>query len=79
LLPVRAVSVWRGPGPAGGVGRAGVLTAVAAAGVVGVVPGYLPAECAPVLFAGGVSAPRNASTRGARCVAWVTRSRWPPW
>src|SRR5258707_7701441 len=29
-----------------------------------VVPGYLPAECAPVLFAVWVSAPRNASTRG---------------
>src|SRR5258708_34183279 len=56
---------WHGPGLAGGLGRARVLAAVAAAGPGHVVvPGYLPAECAPVLFADWVSAPRNASTRG---------------
>ena len=36
-------------------------------------------RAAPVLVAHQVSAARNASTRGARCPASVTRARCPPW
>src|SRR5260370_7639251 len=38
-----------------------------------VVPGYLPAECAPGPLPGSVSAPRTAPPRGPMCPLSVTR------